>query len=141
MPPIAPDGIIIDVNEEATRLTGYSRKHLVNSRFSEYFTESARARAGVQQTVAERRVITGRVTDAEGRFDVAVAPGSRVVLAIDMKSPGPLAMQRFVAESGKDIDLGDLKPPAGGPRFGTPPGDGPPPGEGPPGEGPEIVEE
>src|SRR6185369_10430236 len=28
---IAPDGIIIDVNEEATRLTGYSRKHLVNS--------------------------------------------------------------------------------------------------------------
>jgi PAS domain S-box-containing protein len=55
---IAPDGTITDVNEEATRLTGYSRKHLINSRFSEYFTEPERARAGVQQTLAEKRVIS-----------------------------------------------------------------------------------
>ena len=55
---IAPDGTITDVNEEATRLTGYSRKHLVNSRFSEYFTEPALARVGVQQTLAEKRVIS-----------------------------------------------------------------------------------
>jgi PAS domain S-box-containing protein len=41
---IAPDGTITDVNEEATRLTGYSRKHLINSRFSEYFTEPESAR-------------------------------------------------------------------------------------------------
>jgi PAS domain S-box-containing protein len=54
---IAPDGTITDVNEEATRLTGYSRKHLVNSRFSDYFTEPERARAGVLQTLAEKRVI------------------------------------------------------------------------------------
>ncbi len=54
---IAPDGTITDVNEEATRLTGYSRKHLVNSRFSEFFTEPARARDGVQQTLKEGRVI------------------------------------------------------------------------------------
>ena len=55
---IAPDGTITDVNEEATRLTGYSRKHLINSRFSEYFTEPELARAGVQQTLAEKRVIS-----------------------------------------------------------------------------------
>ena len=55
---IAPDGAITDVNEEATRLTGYSRKHLINSRFSEYFTEPELARAGVQQTLAEKRVIS-----------------------------------------------------------------------------------
>jgi PAS domain S-box-containing protein len=55
---IAPDGIITDVNEEATRLTGYSRKLLVNSHFAEYFTEPEWARAGVQQTLAERRVIS-----------------------------------------------------------------------------------
>jgi PAS domain S-box-containing protein len=55
---IAPDGTITDVNEEATHLTGYSRKHLINSRFSEYFTEPGRARAGVQQTFAEKRVIS-----------------------------------------------------------------------------------
>jgi PAS domain S-box-containing protein len=54
---IAPDSIITDVNEEATRLTGYSRKHLINSRFSEYFTEPDRAGAGVQQTLREARVI------------------------------------------------------------------------------------
>src|SRR6185436_13356081 len=54
---IAPDGTITDVNEEATRITGYSRKHLINSRFSEYFTDPERARAGVQQTLKERRVI------------------------------------------------------------------------------------
>ncbi|MHB8519849.1 MAG: PAS domain S-box protein [Limisphaerales bacterium] len=54
---IAPDGTISDVNEEATRFTGYSRKHLVNSRFAEYFTEPDRARAGVQQTLVEKRVI------------------------------------------------------------------------------------
>jgi PAS domain S-box-containing protein len=54
---IAPDGAITDVNEEATRLTGYSRKHLVNSRFADYFTEPERARTGVQQTLREQRVI------------------------------------------------------------------------------------
>ena len=54
---IAPDGIITDVNEEATRLTGYSRKHLINSRFATYFTDPEQARAGVQRTLAEARVI------------------------------------------------------------------------------------
>ena len=54
---IAPDGIITDVNEEATRLTGYSRKHLMNSRFATYFTDPEQARAGVQRTLAEARVV------------------------------------------------------------------------------------
>ncbi len=54
---IAPDGMITDVNQEAARFTGYSRKHLINSRFKEYFTEPDRARAGVEQTVREKRVI------------------------------------------------------------------------------------
>jgi PAS domain S-box-containing protein len=54
---IAPDGAITDVNEEATRLTAYSRKHLVNSRFAEYFTDPEEARKGVQQTLAAGRVI------------------------------------------------------------------------------------
>jgi PAS domain S-box-containing protein len=54
---IAPEGVVTDVNEEATRLTGYSRKHLINSRFAEYFTEPERARTGVEQTLGEGRVI------------------------------------------------------------------------------------
>lgn len=54
---IAPDGVITDVNAEATRLTGYSRKHLINSPFSTYFTEAELASAGVQKTLAEQRVL------------------------------------------------------------------------------------
>ena len=54
---ISPEGVITDVNEEATRLTSYSRKHLINSRFKDYFTEPEQARAGVQQTFDEGRVI------------------------------------------------------------------------------------
>src|SRR6185436_13894668 len=54
---IAPDGTITDVNVEATRLTGYTRKHLINSRFSPYFTEPAVASKGVEKTLAEGRVI------------------------------------------------------------------------------------
>jgi PAS domain S-box-containing protein len=54
---IAPDGMITDVSEEATRLTGYPRKLLINSRFANYFTDPERARAGVKEWLAERRVI------------------------------------------------------------------------------------
>ncbi|MDE3189676.1 MAG: PAS domain S-box protein [Acidobacteriota bacterium] len=54
---IAPDGVITDVNEEASRLTGYSRRHLVNSRFQEYFTDADLARRGVAETLDKGRVI------------------------------------------------------------------------------------
>ena len=54
---IAPDGIITDVNEEATRLTGYSRKHLISSCFHDYFTDPALAAAGAAKTFAEGRVL------------------------------------------------------------------------------------
>lgn len=50
------------------------------------------------------------VTDAEGRFDVAAAPGGRVILVLDPKQPQPLALEFLVIESGKDVDLGDLHP-------------------------------
>ncbi|MFZ2853350.1 MAG: PAS domain S-box protein [Rhodocyclaceae bacterium] len=54
---IAPDGTITDVNEEATRLTAFSRKHLINSRFKDYFTNPDEARQGVEQTLAAGRVL------------------------------------------------------------------------------------
>jgi PAS domain S-box-containing protein len=53
---IAADGIITDVNAEAIRLTGYSRKHLINSPFPQYFTDAGLATGGVQKTLAEARV-------------------------------------------------------------------------------------
>lgn len=54
---IAPDGIVTDVNEEATRLTGYSRKHLINTNFSSYFTMPNVANEGVLKTLLEKRVV------------------------------------------------------------------------------------
>jgi PAS domain S-box-containing protein len=59
---IAPDGAITDVNEEAIRFTGYSRKHLVNSLFADYFTDAQLARSGVEQTLAEGRVLGYELT-------------------------------------------------------------------------------
>ena len=54
---IAGDGVVTDVNEEATRLTGYSRRHLVNSDFDSLFTDPASARTGVERSFSEGRVL------------------------------------------------------------------------------------
>ena len=54
---IAPDGVITDVNEEATRLTGYSKKHLIGSAFSDYFTQPEAAKSGVEKTQEQKRVM------------------------------------------------------------------------------------
>jgi PAS domain S-box-containing protein len=59
---IQPDGDVIDVNVAATRLTGYSRKHLVNTAFAEYFTDPVRARAGVRQAMVQKRVLDYELT-------------------------------------------------------------------------------
>jgi PAS domain S-box-containing protein len=59
---IAPDGVITDVNEEATRLSGFTRQHLVNSSFADYFTDPDLARAGVEQTFSVGRVLAYELT-------------------------------------------------------------------------------
>jgi PAS domain S-box-containing protein len=57
---VNPDLTITDVNEQMARLTGYTRDDLVGSPFKDYFTEPARASAGVRQTFDE-----GSVTNYE----------------------------------------------------------------------------
>lgn len=54
---IAPDGVITDINGAATQLTAYTRQHLVNSKFAEYFTDPRQATLGVEQTLKEGRVL------------------------------------------------------------------------------------
>ena len=73
---IAPEGIITDVNEEATRLTGYSRKHLVNLRFSELFTDPELADDGVSQTMRDGRVLGYELV-------LVTAPGRRVAVGFN----------------------------------------------------------
>jgi PAS domain S-box-containing protein len=50
---IGPDGRITDVNAAAEQITGFGRKELVGTDFSEYFTEPERAQAGYRQVFRE----------------------------------------------------------------------------------------
>jgi len=55
---ISPDGKITDVNEGLIKVTGVARSGLIDTYFSDYFTEPAKAREGYQQVFA-----TGSVVD------------------------------------------------------------------------------
>lgn len=101
---IAPDGVITDVNEEATRLTGYSRKHLTNSFFSDYFTDPESARAGVQQTFGDGRVIGYELTLIT-RFGrrITVSFNAGVFTDVSGEPLGILAAARDITEQ-KQLD-------------------------------------
>ncbi|WP_410509125.1 PAS domain S-box protein [Methanosarcina hadiensis] len=50
---IGPDGKITDVNEATESVTGYSRKELTGTDFSNYFTEPEKAKEGYKQVFRE----------------------------------------------------------------------------------------
>jgi len=53
---IGPDGRVTDVNAATETATGRSRKALIGTEFSDYFTEPARARAGYEQAFRDGSV-------------------------------------------------------------------------------------
>ncbi|RPI39931.1 MAG: PAS domain S-box protein [Methanoregulaceae archaeon] len=55
---ISPDGTISDVNEATIRATGYTRGEVVGTDFSDYFTDTAKAKAGYEAAFRD-----GSVTD------------------------------------------------------------------------------
>src|SRR5258705_72375 len=55
-----PRGIITDVNKQMEALTGCTRDELIGAPFKNYFTDSARAEAGINRVLNE-----GKVTDYE----------------------------------------------------------------------------
>lgn len=55
---INPDGTISDVNEATIRITGCSRRELIGTDFSDYFTEPETAKAGYEKAFRD-----GQVTD------------------------------------------------------------------------------
>src|SRR5687768_6920577 len=51
-----PRGIITDVNKQMEKLTGCTRDELIGAPFKNYFTDSARAEAGINRVLAEGKV-------------------------------------------------------------------------------------
>jgi PAS domain S-box-containing protein len=54
---IGPDGKITDVNKATESVTGYSRKELIGTDFSNYFTEPEKAKEGYKQVFREGMVL------------------------------------------------------------------------------------
>jgi len=57
-----PSGIITDVNKEMEALTGCTRDELIGAPFKNYFTDPARAEAGIKQVLREKRVANYELT-------------------------------------------------------------------------------
>jgi PAS domain S-box-containing protein len=66
----------MDVNHAAETLTGVARAQLVGSRFEDYFTDSTRARAGVEATFDE-----GQVRDY--RLELVTAAGLHIPVSFN----------------------------------------------------------
>jgi PAS domain S-box-containing protein len=64
-----PRGIITDVNKQTEALTGCTRDELIGAPFKNYFTDPARAEAGIKRVLAEGKVtnyeLTARARDGE----------------------------------------------------------------------------
>jgi len=60
---VDPSGTITDVNDRMCQMTGYVRSALIGSPFADYFTDPARATAGVQQTFSTLRRVDWCTTD------------------------------------------------------------------------------
>jgi PAS domain S-box-containing protein len=57
-----PSGIITDVNKEMEALTGCTRDELIGAPFKNYFTDPARAEAGIKLVLREKRVANYELT-------------------------------------------------------------------------------
>jgi PAS domain S-box-containing protein len=57
-----PRGIITDVNKQMEALTGCTRDELIGAPFKNYFTDSARAEAGINQVLNEGKVTNYELT-------------------------------------------------------------------------------
>src|SRR3989475_457618 len=99
---VDPEGFITDLNEQMCRMTGFNREELVGSPFKRYFTEPARADAGVKQTFA-----AGVVTNYElvlqtktGR-KATVSFNASVFRGADNRVQGIFASARDISEQAR----------------------------------------
>jgi PAS domain S-box-containing protein len=94
-----PRGIITDVNKQTEALTGCTRDELIGAPFKNYFTDSARAEAGINRVLSEGKVtnyeLTARARD--GKLTV-VSYNATTFHDRDRQLQGVVAAARDVTE-------------------------------------------
>jgi PAS domain S-box-containing protein len=94
-----PSGIISDVNKQMELLTGCTRDELIGAPFKNYFTDPARAEAGIRRVLSENKLtnyeLTARARD--GR-ETVVSYNATTFHDRDRTPQGVLATARDVTE-------------------------------------------
>ncbi|MDQ1813080.1 PAS domain S-box protein [Massilia sp. CCM 9210] len=94
-----PHGIISDVNHQMEKLTGCTRDELIGAPFKNYFTDPARAEAGIKRVLAAGKVtnyeLTARARDGK---ETVVSYNATTFHDRDRKLRGVFAAARDVTE-------------------------------------------
>ncbi|MCI4351585.1 MAG: PAS domain-containing protein, partial [Thermoplasmata archaeon] len=96
---VGPSLTITDVNEQMVKVTGYPRQELIGSLFPDYFTDPARASAGVRQTFEEGLVTNYELTlrSRHGRM-AQVSFNASVFKDLEGRVKGIFASARDITE-------------------------------------------
>ncbi|MBU0587242.1 MAG: PAS domain S-box protein [Gammaproteobacteria bacterium] len=94
-----PAGIITDVNQQMEALTGCTRDELIGAPFKNYFTDPARAEAGIKLVLTEKKVtdyeLTARTRDGH---ETVVSYNATTFYDRDRNLQGVFAAARDVTE-------------------------------------------
>jgi len=94
-----PRGIITDVNKQMEALTGCTRDELIGAPFKDYFTDPARAEAGIRRVLGESKLtdyeLTARARDGK---ETVVSYNATTFHDRDRKLQGVFAAARDVTE-------------------------------------------
>jgi PAS domain S-box-containing protein len=94
-----PRGIITDVNKQTEALTGCTRDELIGAPFKNYFTDSARAEAGINRVLSEGKVTNYELTArARDGAQTVVSYNATTFHDRDRKLQGVFAAARDMTE-------------------------------------------
>jgi PAS domain S-box-containing protein len=99
---VDPELVITDVNEQMVKMTGYDRSQLIGSEFVDYFTDPARAAAGVRKTLGEEVVTNYELTlrSRHGRL-YQVSFNASVFRDVEGQVKGVFASARDITEQNR----------------------------------------
>ncbi len=106
-----PSGIITDVNKQMEALTGCTRDELIGAPFKDYFTDPARAEAGIKRVLREKSVtdyeLTARARDGK---QTVVSYNATTFYDRNRKLEGVFAAARDVTERKRvEVELQQAK--------------------------------